>query len=111
MAQPGFPGGVARPCAARSVALAGYGPRAAPASPALPALDMAGLCSRAAAGLGMVPDVQGRGGTLQPIDHGRVPMGHPLATRCEPAGPGVLCVAYRAARALGQLVDSGAKPL
>ncbi len=32
-AHPGLPGGVGRPCAARSAALAGWKPRAAPASP------------------------------------------------------------------------------
>ena len=33
MAHPGLPGGKARPCAHRSAAVAGRGPRAAPASP------------------------------------------------------------------------------
>ena len=40
MAHPGLPGGVARPCALRSAAVAGWGPRAAPASLPEPALNM-----------------------------------------------------------------------
>jgi hypothetical protein len=41
MAHPGLTGGTARTCAARSTALAGWTPRAAPASPPQPALNMA----------------------------------------------------------------------
>ncbi len=40
MAHSGLLGGVARPCAVQSAALAGWEPRAAPASPPLPALNM-----------------------------------------------------------------------
>lgn len=43
MAHPSQSGGVARPCAARIAALVGWGPRAAPASPPEPVLNLPAL--------------------------------------------------------------------
>ena len=78
MARRSLVGGMARHCAARSAALAGWKPRALPASPPEPALNMTVLAlstrwrrGAAGAGVGAYGAGSGRAGGGQELGQGR----------------------------------------
>jgi hypothetical protein len=77
MAYPGLPGGVGLPCAARSAALAGWTPRAAPASPPEATLKTAmfAFSTRSSAPNGTRPFRPSKHGHF-PIKHGHSPIKH-----------------------------------